>query len=144
MQSAKRCGLRFKNENVEQLEAGFDKAYDETHEEYPCFGAVHDVSAKDWWRRCIIRSFEIAREDAGADPDVPALNADQQERVFQRIYALFGSHATYGVFADVIPFLTWARSCVWKSNFGCPTPSTRCCPRHCVCAMAWRIAELTG
>ena len=25
---------------------------------------------------------------------------------------------------------------VWKSNFGRPTPSTRCCPRHCVCAMA--------
>ena len=70
---------------------------------------MHDVSAKDWWRRCIIRSFEIARQDAGADPDVPALDADQQERVFQRIYALFGSHATYGVFADVIPFLTWAR-----------------------------------
>ena len=45
-------------------ESGFDKAYDETHLEYPCFGAVHDVSAKDWWRRCIIRSFEIAREDA--------------------------------------------------------------------------------
>ena len=49
LQSAKRCGLRFKNEQVEQLESGFDKAYDETHEEYPCFGAVHDVSAKDWW-----------------------------------------------------------------------------------------------
>jgi len=106
---AKRCGLRFKNGNTEQLESGFDKAYDETHQEYPCVGAVHNVSAKDWWRRCIIRSFEIAREDAGADPDVPALDANQQERVFQRIYALFGSHATYGVFADVIPFLTWAR-----------------------------------
>ena len=121
LQSAKRCGLRFKNENVAQLESGFDKAYDETHLEYPCFGAVHDVSAKDWWRRCIIRSFEIAREDAGADPDVPALDADQQERVFQRIYALFGSHATYGVFADVIPFLTWAR----RRKIGTPCPSAR-------------------
>ena len=72
LQSAKRCGLRFKNEQVEQVESGFDKAYDETHEEYPCFGAVHDVSAKDWWRRCIIRSFEIARADAGADAIVRA------------------------------------------------------------------------
>ena len=71
-----------------------------------CIGIAHKKTPKDWWRRCIIRSFEIAREDAGADPDVPALDADQQERVFQRIYALFGSHATYGVFADVIPFLT--------------------------------------
>ena len=28
---------------------------------------------------------------------------------------------------------------VWKSNFGRPTPSTRCCLRSCVCAMAWRF-----
>ena len=28
-------------------------------------------------------------------------------------------------------------SAVWKSNFGCPTPSTRRCPRGRVCSMAW-------
>ena len=28
---------------------------------------------------------------------------------------------------------------VWKSNFGRPTPSTRCCLRSCVCSMAWRF-----
>ena len=28
---------------------------------------------------------------------------------------------------------------VWKSNFGRPTPSTRCFPRNCVCSMAWRL-----
>ena len=39
-------------------------------------------------------------------PDRPRA---RRERVFQRIYALFGSHATYGVFPDVVPFLTWAR-----------------------------------
>ena len=27
---------------------------------------------------------------------------------------------------------------VWKSNFGRPTPSTRCRPCDCVCLMAWR------
>ena len=27
---------------------------------------------------------------------------------------------------------------VWKSNFGRPTPSTRCCLRSCVCSMACR------
>ena len=26
---------------------------------------------------------------------------------------------------------------VWKSNFGRPTPLTRCCFRSCVCSMAW-------
>ena len=28
---------------------------------------------------------------------------------------------------------------LWKSNFGHPTPSTRCRLRSCVCAMAWRF-----
>jgi len=106
--SAKRCGVRFRNENLVALKNGFDKAYAETHELYPCFGAGA-VSTKDWWRRCIVRSFEIARDDEGHDPDTPALDAGQQERVFQRIYSLFGSHVTYGVFPDVVPFLTWAR-----------------------------------
>ena len=26
---------------------------------------------------------------------------------------------------------------VWKSNFGCPTPSARSCLRSCVYSMAW-------
>ena len=28
---------------------------------------------------------------------------------------------------------------VWKSNFRRPTPSTRCCFRSYVCAMAWQF-----
>ena len=28
---------------------------------------------------------------------------------------------------------------VWKSNFGRPTPSTRCCPRDRAGSMAWRL-----
>jgi hypothetical protein len=31
---------------------------------------------------------------------------------------------------------------VWKSNFGRPTPSTRCCLRSCVCSMAWRFTKV--
>jgi hypothetical protein len=31
---------------------------------------------------------------------------------------------------------------VWKSSFGRPTPSTRCCLRSCVCSMAWRFTEV--
>jgi len=30
---------------------------------------------------------------------------------------------------------------VWKSNFGRPTPSTRCCLRSCVCSMACRCSR---
>lgn len=109
LRAAKRCGVQFKSENLVALESGFAKAYAETHDAYPCFGAGV-VSTKEWWRKCILRSFEAAREaTGGADGDVPALDGDARERVFQRIYALFGSHATYGVFDDAIPFLTWAR-----------------------------------
>ena len=32
---------------------------------------------------------------------------------------------------------------VWKSNFRRPTPSTRCCPRHRVCWMAWRFTKVS-
>ena len=31
---------------------------------------------------------------------------------------------------------------VWKSNFGCPSPSTRCFLRNCVCAMASRFTKV--
>ena len=35
----------------------------------------------------------------------------------------------------------WA---VWKSNFGRPTPSTRCCPRGRVGSMVWRLMKVHG
>ena len=31
---------------------------------------------------------------------------------------------------------------VWNSNFGRPTPSTRCCLRSCVCSMAWSFQAM--
>ena len=31
---------------------------------------------------------------------------------------------------------------VWKSNFGCPTPSARCCLRSCVCSTAWSFQAI--
>ena len=45
-----------------------------------------------------------------------------------------------GLVLAVVPPVR-ARRCLymWKSNFGRPTPSTRCCLRSCVCAMAWRF-----
>ena len=67
--------------------------------DYPCFG--HDVmTGKEWWKQCVLRSLELAG----------ATNMDQvqQERVFQRIYSLFGSHRVYDRLADAMPFLNWA------------------------------------
>ena len=36
------------------------------------------------------------------------MTRDQEERVFQRVYSIFGSHATYSAFPDARPFLNWA------------------------------------
>ena len=36
------------------------------------------------------------------------MTRDQEERVFQRVYSIFGSHATYSAFEDAAPFLKWA------------------------------------
>lgn len=58
------------------------------------------MTAKEWWKRCVLRSFELA----GA-----VLTNDQQEIVFQRIYSTFGSHAAYEAFDDALPFLHWAQ-----------------------------------
>ena len=33
---------------------------------------------------------------------------------------------------------------MWKSNFGRPTPSTRCCLRNCVSSMAWRLTKVSA
>jgi putative hydrolase of the HAD superfamily len=77
----------------------FRLAYKETSLKYPCFGA-DEMSAKEWWRLCVLRSFELA----GAH-----LSEHQQDVVFQRIYSTFGSHAAYEVFPDALPFLRWAQ-----------------------------------
>eukprot|EP00640_Fibrocapsa_japonica_P007220 CAMPEP_0113949584 /NCGR_PEP_ID=MMETSP1339-20121228/76301_1 /TAXON_ID=94617 /ORGANISM="Fibrocapsa japonica" /LENGTH=197 /DNA_ID=CAMNT_0000957079 /DNA_START=147 /DNA_END=740 /DNA_ORIENTATION=- /assembly_acc=CAM_ASM_000762 len=59
------------------------------------------MSAKDWWRQCVKISFERA----GFHYKDKAFNC-----IFQRIYGIFGSHATYSAFQDAVPFLKWARS----------------------------------
>lgn len=64
---------------------------------YPCFGNS-EISAKDWWRRCVGRSFELVGT---------SMTEEEQERVFQRVYSKFGSHAAYGAFPDANPFLKW-------------------------------------
>mmetsp|Transcript_35948 Transcript_35948/g.50325 ORF Transcript_35948/g.50325 Transcript_35948/m.50325 type:complete len:194 (-) Transcript_35948:146-727(-) len=58
------------------------------------------MTSKDWWKICVRRSFELAGQ---------AVPSDQFDRLFQRIYSLFGSPRIYEAFEDVIPFLTWAK-----------------------------------
>jgi REG-2-like HAD superfamily hydrolase len=77
----------------------FRLAYKETSRNHPCFGA-DEMSAKEWWKLCVLRSFELA----GAK-----MTEEQREIVFQRIYSTFGSHAAYEAFPDALPFLRWAQ-----------------------------------
>ncbi|KAL7561229.1 hypothetical protein ACA910_004150 [Epithemia clementina (nom. ined.)] len=74
----------------------FNQAYKEMSKRYPCFGA-NEISAKDWWRKTVLRSFELA----GALDMTEA----QQDALFQRIYSIFGSLRAYEKFDDTLPFL---------------------------------------
>ena len=49
-------------------------------------------------------------------------------------------HTAVGLTYKVIALIRSWPTTVWKSNIGRPTPSTRRCLRHCVCAIAWRFA----
>ena len=96
--SAKRCGQPCPD-NDRMLD-GFKKAYDATAKEYPMFGAFDRISDKDWWRTCVYKSFVFAGYDYKEDSPI-------FEKIFNRIYALFGSREPYHVFEDVYPFLDW-------------------------------------
>mmetsp|Transcript_30109 Transcript_30109/g.56874 ORF Transcript_30109/g.56874 Transcript_30109/m.56874 type:complete len:350 (-) Transcript_30109:305-1354(-) len=95
--AARTCGVTLPPTKISSIGPCFNRAYVETSMSYPCFGNS-EISAKDWWRRCVGRSFELVGT---------SMTEEEQERVFQRVYSKFGSHAAYGVFPDAIPFLKW-------------------------------------
>lgn len=92
------CGVTLSPSAVDRMSESFHMAYRETSRAHPCFGG-QAMSAKEWWRACVLRSFELS----GAK-----LTKSQEERVFQRVYSVFGSHATYTAFLDAKPFVQWA------------------------------------
>ena len=87
-----------KNVDSSQFASAFGRAYKETSKLHPCFGG-EDMTAKDWWRICVLKSFKYA----GATMDDYT-----SEMVFQRIYSTFGSSNAYEIFPDALPFLNWA------------------------------------
>lgn len=95
--AAKKYGV--KNVDSSQFSDAFSKAYKETSKLYPCFGGS-DMSAKKWWRICVIKSFEYAGT---------TMDEQTSEMVFQRIYSTFGSINAYEIFPDALPFLKWAK-----------------------------------
>eukprot|EP00484_Ammonia_sp_Unknown_P022596 CAMPEP_0197025598 /NCGR_PEP_ID=MMETSP1384-20130603/5869_1 /TAXON_ID=29189 /ORGANISM="Ammonia sp." /LENGTH=257 /DNA_ID=CAMNT_0042454141 /DNA_START=33 /DNA_END=806 /DNA_ORIENTATION=+ len=99
--SASKCGQPCPDWN--KMLDGFHKAYELTGERYKCFGAFDGMSAKDWWRECVYQSFVEAGYDYKKDSAI-------FEKIFNRIYALFGSREPYHVFEDVTPFLDWCKS----------------------------------
>eukprot|EP00793_Prasinoderma_coloniale_P006166 PRCOL_00004641-RA len=101
--AAKRSGVAL-SASPEGIEHAFKQAYKETCAAHPCFGA-DDMATRDWWRTCVLRSFELA--DCDFTKDLSPTDAD---RLFQKVYSLFGSHKTYRAFPDAAPFLKWARA----------------------------------
>ena len=109
--SAEKCGV-----NIETLQKPIDKAFHQAYKEvshrFPCFG--HDlITGKEWWKYCVQRSLELAVGNSN-------ITEAQSEKVFQRIYSVFGSQVAYERFDDAIPFLRWAHrnriSCGLLSN----------------------------
>ena len=98
--SAQSCGVDLSTcgQNGLSIQDAFKQSYQECTRIYPCFGG-QDVTAKEWWRKCVLRSFELAGI---------RLNENQQDAVFQRIYSVFGSQKCYEKFDDAMPFLHWA------------------------------------
>ena len=95
--AARACGIELPQSQAASIPRMFKQAYKETCAAHPCFGNS-TISAKEWWRLCVRRSFELVGT---------SMSAPEQERVFQRVYAAFGSHAAYAAFPDAIPFLHW-------------------------------------
>lgn len=95
--AAQSCGVELPPEKISMIGSCFNQAYHETSNVYPCFGGA-EISAKDWWRRCVERNFELVGT---------TMTSNQKDRVFQRVYSKFGSHDAYGAFPDAIPFLKW-------------------------------------
>ena len=58
------------------------------------------MPAKEWWRICVIKSFEYAGT---------TMDEQTSEMVFQRIYSTFGSINAYELFPDALPYLKWAK-----------------------------------
>ena len=99
--AAKKCGVELSADDDVSYDfaQAFRRAYEETSMEFPCFGG-NDLSAKEWWRLCVLRSFDLAGF---------LLTPEQKDMVFQRIYSTFGGHAAYEMFDDTLPFLSWAK-----------------------------------
>lgn len=95
--AAQICGVDFPSDKMSSIGPCFSQAYRETSSTHPCFGGS-EISAKEWWRRCVLRSFELVGTP---------LQSHQKDAVFQRVYSKFGSHDAYGAFPDAIPFLKW-------------------------------------
>jgi putative hydrolase of the HAD superfamily len=95
--AAEKCGVD--DVDPARISKAFGIAYKETCTKYPCFGGS-DITAKQWWRECVARSFYLA----GTQMDEAT-----EDMVFQRIYSTFGSNAAYTIFEDALPFLKWAQ-----------------------------------
>ena len=59
-------------------------------------------------------------------------------------YSLYdtASHKLTPLFVSQPALSDYKFAPVWQSNFGRPTPSTRCCLRSCVCLMAWSFQAI--
>jgi len=97
--AAEKMGLHISDATKQKIGTAFNRAYRELSRRYPCFGS-DQLSAKEWWKLTVLRSFELAQLEFPSP--------HEQEAVFSRIYSTFGSLRAYERFEDSLPFLHWA------------------------------------
>ncbi|XP_010267224.1 PREDICTED: haloacid dehalogenase-like hydrolase domain-containing protein 3 [Nelumbo nucifera] len=86
--------------DYKRMHEGFKDAYTNMAKQYPCFGYAEKMPNIVWWKSCVKDSFIRA----GYEYDDETF-----EKVFKRIYSVFGSSAPYTIFPDSQPFLRWVR-----------------------------------
>lgn len=57
--AARKCGIH--DVDGSKINEAFGRAYKETSDRFPCFGG-DEITAKLWWRECVIKSFRLAGE----------------------------------------------------------------------------------
>jgi GTPase SAR1 family protein len=112
---------------------------------------MHVYGGTMWFLGKVFKTPEVKRSYMSSFWDKPLRNpelerfmSEERERLLADLYALPAGARTRKVNEFIKRVRKGRAHClvfnpVWKSNFGRPTPSTRCCLRSCICSMAWQF-----
>jgi len=83
-----------------ELKPAFKTAWKEGLHDFPCFGAEAGLSSRQWWKRTVRRTVELAGRN---------YDDEQFDRYFRRVYQHYGSPRGYEALPDASAFLSWTQ-----------------------------------